>query len=82
MMIVSLAIPVATLYCAWVPTQHLSCFKATCASVAIAVPDDPAALVLLGTTGDVENVFVPAIVWEVVIFTSSIQVTDAHVLGA
>lgn len=39
-----------------------SCFLYTCASVAIAVPVLAAAVVLEGTTGEVENVLVHPIV--------------------
>ena len=41
---------------------NLSCFLYTCASVAIAVQVFVASVVLLGTTGLVENVLVQAIV--------------------
>lgn len=42
----------------------------TCFSVAIAVPVFVAVDVLFGTTGEVENVFVPAIVWSPDVFTT------------
>jgi hypothetical protein len=41
------------------PAVSLSCFKYTCASVAIVVGLLPAAALLLGTIGLVLNVFVP-----------------------
>ena len=44
------------------PAVSLSCFKYTCASVAIAVPVLVAGVVLFGTTGEVVNVFVHAMV--------------------
>jgi hypothetical protein len=56
----------------------LSCFLYTCASVAIVVALFPASVDLLGTTGEVENVLVPAIVWFQLVFTQSDVLGTAH----
>jgi hypothetical protein len=61
-----------------VSTSEVLAFLYTCASVAIVVALFPASVDLLGTTGEVENVLVPAIVWFQLVFTQSEVLGTAH----